>query len=112
MITYEIREETGKKPRFVKAITVSASEVYDTEINTSMDNTELDAIPTQKILDFCDSLINYIKYVAKNNLRKIELTETRNDYPNRAWGWVEMEVAKREYDEWWSYAYYNRESQE
>lgn len=112
MITYEIREEAGKKPRFVKAITVSPTEIYDTELNVAMSETELQNIPTQKITDYCEALIGHIKYLAKNNLRKIELSESRGDYSFSAWGWKDIDSTKREYDEWWSYAYYNREPEE
>jgi len=112
MITYEIREEAGKKPRFVKAITVSPTEIYDTDINVAMPTAELDNIPTQKILNYCDALIEHIKYLAINDLKKIELTESKGDYSSAAWGWQDIEFTKREYDEWWSYAYYNREPEE
>jgi hypothetical protein len=112
MITYEIRKELGEKPRFVKTITVSPTKIYDTEINVAMGFAELENIPTQKILDYCDALIEHIKHLAQTSLRKIELTESKGDYFHAAWGWKDIDSAKREYDEWWSYVYFNREPEE
>ena len=112
MITYEVKKETGQKPRLLKVITVSSSEKYELELNTSLSQSELDSIPTATIMGYCVDLVDYIKTTLSDDIASIALTEVRGDYPYTIWGWKEADTAKREHDEWWFYAYSNREPEE
>lgn len=112
MITYEVKKVSGQKPSLVKVITVSPSEKYETSLNVGMEKSEIDALSTSLIMEYCESLIQYIKDFVDTDLKVIKLTEKRGDYPFTAWGWDTIQNVKREYDEWWSYAFYNREPEE
>lgn len=112
MITYEIKKDSSDKPSLTKVITVSPTEKYLTVVNTAMPSSEIDNISTSKILEHCEELLAYIKKLIDQNVRIINLDEKRGDYHETLWGWAEVLDAKREYDEWWSYAFYNREPEE
>jgi hypothetical protein len=112
MISYETVYSDGTvRPYLAKKHTVPNSDPILIPLNIYMPNEEVSAIPTESIFSYLDSLVLYIQG-ASENLKTIQLDDFRGDYHGCMWGWSDIEWAYSEYEKWWRYAYYSRESGE
>jgi hypothetical protein len=112
MISYEVVYSEGNgRPYLAKKHTIPNSDPILMPLNIYMPDSEVSAIPTESIFSYLDSLVLYIQETSEN-LKTIQLDEFRGEYHWSMWGWSEINWAYSEYDTWWKYGYYSRESGE
>lgn len=112
MITYECIYSAGNgRPLLNKVFEVPSGDPIKIPMNMGMPQSDIDDVPTELIFNYLDSLVLYIKE-SSESLRAIQLDEPRGDYQWTMWGWAEINWAKVEYDEWWRYAFYSRDTEE